>query len=88
MQLLSKYWHEQAPVYDPFQVALTFLPATPPGEVVNALKARIISARGAAAHLKQQQRFAPPHVKANLDLGIAQLGVFCDWAERQLLLYR
>lgn len=84
VNLLRMSWHDQQPVYDPFQVALTFLPDMPKNEVVEQLKRRVAVAQGTIEHLQQRKKLAPPHVVANLDLAIAQQETFCRWAAERV----
>ena len=84
MNLLREFWYSNAPVYDPFQIALSFRYDLSAREFKQALGARVAATKGAIEHLRQRQVMSPPHIAANLDLTISQLEVFIAWAEKQM----
>lgn len=84
VNLLREFWNSNAPVYDPFQIALAFRDDLPADEFRRALMTRRAATREAIEYLKQRQMMSPPHIAANMDLTIAQLEVFMTWAAKQL----
>lgn len=86
-ELLTRFWWDYQAVYDPFLVALSFLPALSPREAAAALRNR---AKLAAASIARARAgldgdwitAKPPHVAEILELGIARAEAEIAWCER------
>jgi DNA-binding PadR family transcriptional regulator len=86
-ELLTKFWWDYDTVYDPFLVALSFLPALSQREAAAALRnrAKLVAATidAARVHLDSDWMAAkPPHVAEIFRLGIARGEAEIAWCER------
>ena len=89
LRLLREYWWDYKPTIDPFQVALTFMPALPREEILAALRHRIQTNRAWAStfdSLDAEGRplldhSAPRHIVENFRLARAHVQAELDWAE-------
>lgn len=87
-RLMAEFWWDHAaPAYDPFMVALCFLPALSPQEVAAALRNRMKLLEASVARGRQHTSAdwmadKPPHVAEIMELGIARQEAEIAWCAR------
>jgi DNA-binding PadR family transcriptional regulator len=90
MRLLREFWSELKPIYDPFQVALTFMDSLSKEELITYLRRRYdhlaalleLSSRPDSPKLVDPG--APRHIYENIRLAIMHMQTELNWLEETI----